>query len=118
MVTKIADKIGIKKKKCHLRPNLRLLETDVLRIRYQHKQIPKNPFNILCASYFSSSVEIFFWYLLVLYINSSVTCLKLAKKWSFSYFQPVLAAIFVTIATVKVRSIQELYTPAIVLILL
>ena len=52
----------------------------------------------------------------MLYINSSVTCLKFAPKWSFSYFQPRLAAIFVTIATVKVESIPELYTLAIVLI--
>ena len=57
-----------------------------------------------------------FWYLLVLYINSSVTCLKFAPKWPFSYFQPILAAIFVAIATVKVESIRELYTLAIVLI--
>ena len=57
-----------------------------------------------------------FWFLLVLYINSSVTCLKFAPKWSFSYFQPILEAFFVTIATVKVESIQELYTLAIVLI--
>ena len=37
----------------------------------------------------------------MLYINSSVACLKIAPKWSFSYFQPILAAIFVTIAMVK-----------------
>ena len=52
----------------------------------------------------------------MLYINSSVTCLKFAPKWSFSYFQPILAAIFATIATIKVKSIRELYTLAIVLI--
>ena len=52
----------------------------------------------------------------MLYINSSVTCLKFAPKWPFSYFQAILAAIFVTIATVKVESIRELYTLAIVLI--
>ena len=52
----------------------------------------------------------------MLYINSSVACLKFAPKWSFSYFQPILAAIFVTIATVKVESIPDLYTLAIVLI--
>ena len=52
----------------------------------------------------------------MLYINSSVTCLKVVPKWSFSYFQPILAAIFVTIATVKVESIPDLYTLAIVLI--
>ena len=52
----------------------------------------------------------------MIYINSSVTCLKCAPKWPFSYFQPILAAIFVTIATVKVKSIRELYTLAIVII--
>ena len=51
MVTKMADKIGLKQKKnnCHLEPNLRLLETDFLRIRYQHSKIPINPSNMLCA---------------------------------------------------------------------
>ena len=52
----------------------------------------------------------------MLYINSSVTCLKFAPKLSFSYFQPILAAIFVTIATIKVKSISDLYTLTIVLI--
>ena len=52
----------------------------------------------------------------MLYINSSVTCLKFAPKWSFSYFQPILAAIFVTIATVKIESMPDFYTLAIVLI--
>ena len=56
-----------------------------------------------------------FWYLLVLYNNSSATSLKFAPKWSVSYFQPILAAIFVTIATVKVESIPDIYTLAIVL---
>ena len=60
--------------------------------------------------------EILIWYLLVLYINFSVKCLKFAPKWTLSYFQPILAAIFVTIATVKVRSISDFYTWAIVLI--
>ena len=49
MVTKMADKIGLKYRNCHFRPNLRLLETDVLRIRYQHKQIPKTLL-IYCVS--------------------------------------------------------------------
>ena len=40
-----------------------------------------------------------FWYLLVLYVNCSVKRLKFAPKWSNAYFQPILAAIFVTIAT-------------------
>ena len=52
----------------------------------------------------------------MLYINSSVTCLQFAQKWSFSYFQPILVAIFVAIATVKVESIPDLYTLAFVLI--
>ena len=43
------------------------------------------------------------------------TCLIFASKWSFFYFQPILAAIFVTIATVKVESILDLYTLTIVL---
>ena len=51
----------------------------------------------------------------MLYINSSVSCLKFAPKWPFSYFQPILAAIFVTIATVKVESFPDFYTLAIVL---
>ena len=49
MVTKLANKIGLKLRNGHFRPNLRLLETDFLRIRYQHKQIPKKAFNIMCA---------------------------------------------------------------------
>ena len=49
MVTKMAKKIGLKKRNCFFRPNLRILETDFLRIRYQHKQTPKIPLNILCA---------------------------------------------------------------------
>ena len=53
----------------------------------------------------------------MLYINSSVTCLKFAPKWSFSYFKPILAAIFVTMSTVKVKSMPDFYyTLAIVLI--
>ena len=97
-------------------PNLRLLETDFLRIRYQHKQIPKKTFKILCAMIILIICLNFIRNLLVLYINSSVTCLKFAPKWSFSYFQPILAAIFVTIATVKVESMPDFYTLSIVLI--
>ena len=54
--------------------------------------------------------------MLVLFINSSVTCLQFATKLSFSYFKPILAANFVTIETIKVESIPDLYTLAIVLI--
>ena len=36
MVTKMADKIGLKQRNGHFGPNLRLLESVVLRIRYQH----------------------------------------------------------------------------------
>ena len=39
-----------------------------------------------------------------------------APKWSLSYFQPILAAIFVTIATVKIELIPDFYTWAVVLI--
>ena len=52
----------------------------------------------------------------MLYINSSVICIKFAPKKSFSHFQPKLAAVFVTIATVKVESMPDFYTLAIVLI--
>ena len=52
----------------------------------------------------------------MLYVNFFVNCLKFAPKWSFSYFQSILAAVFVTIATVKVESMLEFYTWAIVLI--
>ena len=52
----------------------------------------------------------------MLYINSSVTCLKFLPKWTFAYFQPILAAIFATIATVKNESMPDFYTLAIVLI--
>ena len=39
-----------------------------------------------------------------------------SKKRQISYFQPISAAVFVTIATVKVKSIADFYTWAIVLI--
>ena len=61
-------------------------------------------------------LSICFLYLLVLYINFSVTCLEFAPKRPFSYFQPILVAIFVTIATIKVESMPDFYTLAIVLI--
>ena len=76
----------------------------------------KKTFTYIMCSDNSHHLLNFFWYLLVLYINSSVTCLKFAPKWPFSYFQPILVAIFVTIATVKVKSIRQLYTLAIVII--
>ena len=49
MVTKMADKTGLKQRNCHFGPTLRLLETDFLRIRYQHMRIPNKPFDILCV---------------------------------------------------------------------
>ena len=52
----------------------------------------------------------------MLYVNCSVKRLKFAPKWSISYFQPVLAAIFVTIATVKIKLISDFYTWVIALI--
>ena len=52
----------------------------------------------------------------MLYVNFSVKWLKFAPKWPISYFQLILAAFFVTIATVKVNSIPEFYTLAIALI--
>ena len=52
----------------------------------------------------------------MLYVNFSVKCLKFAPEWSLSYFQPILAAIFVTMVTVKMKSIPDFYTWANVLI--
>ena len=52
----------------------------------------------------------------MLYVNFSVKRLKFALKWQISYFQTTLVAIFVTIATVKVKIIGGFYTLAIVLI--
>ena len=46
----------------------------------------------------------------------SPKCLKFAQKRPIFYFQPILAATFVTIATVKVESIPGFYTLAIALI--
>ena len=46
----------------------------------------------------------------MLNVNWSVKHLKFAPKWSISCFQPILVAIFVTIATVKVELIQDFYT--------
>ena len=54
--------------------------------------------------------SISFWYLLVLYVNCSVKRLKFAPKWLIFYFQPILAAIIVTIAMVKVKLVSDLYT--------
>ena len=52
----------------------------------------------------------------MLYFNFSVNPLKSAPNWSISYFQPILAAIIVTIATVNVKVILNFYTLVIVLI--
>ena len=65
---------------------------------------------------FWSSVKIYFGYLLVLYVNVSVKSLKIGPKLYFPYFQPILAASFGTIATIKVKLIPDLCTLAIVLI--
>ena len=55
MVTKMADKIGLKKRNCHFRPNFRLLETDFSTIRYQLGKYQKKTFNILCVVKISES---------------------------------------------------------------
>ena len=46
----------------------------------------------------------------------SVESLKFVPKQQISYFQPISAAIFVAVATVKVDLIQNFYTGVIVLI--
>ena len=68
---------------------------------------------IVCPG-ISYHVKISFWYLLVLYVIFSVKNLKFVPKWSFTYFQPILGAIFVTIATVKVKLVPDFNTWAIV----
>ena len=52
------------------------------------------------------------------YVNFSVKLLKFATKLAISNFQHILAVIFVTIATVKVKMIRDFYTLAFVLIIL
>ena len=99
MVTNMADKICLKQRNCHLGPNLRLLETDLLELdistaKYTKKKKKKKTFNMLCAVVILISVKISFWYLLVLYVNLSVKPLIFAPKWSISYFQPFFGGHF------------------------
>ena len=50
MVTKMADKVGLKERNCYSGLNLRLLQTCFLRNRYQHKRIlKKQSFDMLCV---------------------------------------------------------------------
>ena len=53
--------------------------------------------------------------MLVLYVNFAVKYLKFAPKWPLYYFQLILAAIFVTITTVKVELMSDFYIRAIIL---
>ena len=52
----------------------------------------------------------------MLHVNFSVKPINFAPKWSISYFQPILVAIFVTKAKVNVKVILDFYTLVIVLI--
>ena len=52
----------------------------------------------------------------MLYVNFSVKRLKVAPKWSLTYFHSIFAAIFITIAMIKVKLILDLNTLVIVLI--
>ena len=54
----------------------------------------------------------------MLNVTFAVESLKFVSKWSFSYFQSNLVARFVIIATVKVKLLPDLYTWAIVLIII
>ena len=92
-------------------PNSTLWEMDILRIRNSF-------FNMLCALIILSSVKISVWGLFLLYVNFvyfSVKRLKFVPKWSLTYFQPILAAFYVTIAIVKVKLIPDIYTWAVFL---
>ena len=48
----------------------------------------------MCRDNSQHLLKYLFWYMLVLYVNFSVICLKLATKRPLSYFQPTLAAFF------------------------
>ena len=59
MVTKMADKIGLKERNCHFRPNLSLMETDFLRIRYQ-ANTKKTFYYIVCSDNSHNLLKYFF----------------------------------------------------------
>ena len=113
MIAKMADKIAYNREIARFLTKFKVFrdfffsKLDISTAKYQI-----NPFHTLCAMI----IFISFWYLIVLFFNFSVKRLKFAPKWSLSYFQPILAAIFVTIATAKVIVISDLYTWVIVLI--
>ena len=86
-------------------------ELDISTSEYQEKSL-----NILCAVIILIICLNIFLVLACALYYSFVTCLKFAPKWSFSYFQPIFVAIFVTRTTIKVESIPYFYTLAIVLI--
>ena len=73
----------------------------------------------LCSFFFllnvlsSENKDYYYYYY---FVNCSVKRPKFAPKWSISFFQPILATIFASIATVKFKLISDLYTWAIVLI--
>ena len=74
-----APLLTLKQRNCYFGPNLRPFETDFFfRIRYQHRKYLRKSF--------SSSVEISFWCLLVLYVNFAVKCLKFAPNFDFPIF--------------------------------
>ena len=108
MVTNMADKIGLKQRKCHFLTKFKAFGDRFLRIRYQHCLIQKNVMRHV--------IKISLWYLLVLYVNFYVKPLSFVPNWSISFFQPILAANFDTIATVKVKVIRDFYALVIVLI--
>ena len=63
------------------------LKTEIFFKNYISAQLNTKNLLICCVPwYLSSSVKIFFWYLLVLYLFSSVKPLNFAPKWSISYF--------------------------------
>ena len=72
----MADKLGLKYKNCQFGQNPRLWETDVLRIRYQYRYIPKQTFNVVCHDNSHHLLN----YILAFYVNFSVNGLKFAPK--------------------------------------
>ena len=105
MVTKMADKIGLKQRNCHFGPNLRLLRPILKELDISTAKCQKILLICCVAWSFSSCVKISFWYLFVLYVNFSVKRLRIRSKMVNFLFSACFDGHFVTIATVKVKVI-------------
>ena len=110
MVTKMANKLCFKYRNRHFGPNLSLLETNFLRIRYQHSKIQKKPFKYdVCRDNSHNLVKYRFGICLCsMSIGlSNVSNFLQNKQFSFS---ANFGGHFFTIATAKVELIPGIYT--------